>query len=53
MKRLSNILRSMDENTSTYVEMYNGTMRVVLPTGGIRSVILTIIRLITTVRLVC
>lgn len=34
MKRLSNILRSMDENTSTYVEMYNGTMRVVLPTGG-------------------
>lgn len=34
MKRLSNILRSMDENTSTYKEMYNGTMRVVLPSSG-------------------
>ncbi len=34
MKRLSNLLRAMDENTSTYTEMYNGRMLVVLPTGG-------------------
>lgn len=34
MKRLSNILRAMDENTSTYKEMYNGAMMVILPVGG-------------------
>lgn len=34
MKRLSTILRSMDENTSTYKEMYNGPMMVVMPGGG-------------------
>lgn len=34
MKRLGNILRAMEENTSTYTEMYNGRMVVVLPVGG-------------------
>lgn len=34
MKRLSNILRAMDDNTSTYKEMYNGEMMVILPVGG-------------------
>ncbi len=34
MKRLGNILRAMDDNTSTYKEMYNGAMMVILPAGG-------------------
>ncbi len=33
MKRLSNLLRAMQENTSTYTEMYNGPMTVILPVG--------------------
>lgn len=34
MKRLGNILRAMEDNTSTYKEMYNGAMMVILPVGG-------------------
>lgn len=34
MKRLSNLLRSMDDNTTTYREMYQGQMVVVLPSKG-------------------
>lgn len=34
MKRLSNILRAMEESTATYSEMYNGRMLVVMPTRG-------------------